>query len=332
MSAPYRPFSGYIPYGDYVGANRVVSSGNTFDPLSPEIDLIWAGGKSSNDARFSNYYDYYFSGEDIKVYIDGLFDPKDELDIQSFAFVVKQEKTPVYGFWSYNFDAVMHGTRMIAGSFSVYTRYPRRMTELLEKAAQERVNSASNKSNSSSVVSLMRSQSESLVDEQNLERYWGYSQLDRITYDPAVESANGRNIFSSHPPFNLVVAYGVQDASLTPKTTTKNDSSGSAQQMDNLDRLMATDINQRTVKISAETTPMKIVLQNVHLTGVSMGYSTGGVPLVETYDFIARDHYFTEANSDTDPYKGLRASVASAQGGDQPSRQSGGGSGTLIVQ
>jgi len=328
MSAPYRPFSAYIPYGDYVGANKMVGSGSTFDPLSPEIDLIWAGGKSSNDPRFSNYYDYYFSGEDIKVYIDGLFDPKDELDIQSFAFTVKQEKTPVYGFWSYNFDAMMHGTRLIAGSFTVYSRYPRRMTELLEKAAQERVNSASNKSNSSSVVSLMRSQSESLVDEQNLERYWGYSQLDRITFDPASQSASEKNIFSSHPPFNFVIMYGVQDSSLTPATTTRNDSSGTSQQMDNLDRIMATDINQRTVKINPGTTPMKIVLQSVHLTGVSMGYSPGGAPLVETYDFLARDHYFTDANSDTDPYKGLRANVTSQQ--SSGATTNGGGGSTVL--
>jgi len=313
MTTPYRPFSGYIPYGDYVGANKLVGSGNTFDPLSADIDLVWGGGKSTNDARFSNYYDYYFSGEDVKVYIDGLFDPKDELDIESFSFSIRQEKTPVYGFWSYNYDAMMMGTRLIAGSLSVYTRYPRRMTELLEKAAEQRVNSAANKSNSSSVISLMRSQSESLVDEENIERYWGYSQLDRVTTDPAALSASDRNIFSAHPPFNLIINYGVQDSSLTPITVTKNDSSGTAQQMDNLDRIMATDINQRTVKFNSDGSPMKVVLQNVHLTGMSSAFAAGGVPLVETYSFLARDYYFTEATLETNPYKPNRASVANQQ-------------------
>ena len=272
-------------------------------------------GKSANDSRFSNYYDYYFSGEDTKIYIDGLFDPKDELDIESFSFSIRQEKTPVYGFWSYNYDAMMMGTRLIAGSMSIYTRYPRRMTELLEKAAEQRVNSAANKSNSSSVVSLMRSQSESLIDEENIERYWGYSQLDRITVDPAAAaaSASDKNIFSSHPPFNLIIAYGVQDSSLTPITVTRNDSSGTAQQMDNLDRMMATDINQRTVKLNGVGGPMKMVLQNVHLNSMSSAFTPGGVALVETYSFLARDYYFTEATSETNPYAATRASVASQQ-------------------
>ena len=43
-----------------------------FDPLSDRdsnIDRIWAGQSSDSSKNFSNYYDYYFSGEDIKVYI-----------------------------------------------------------------------------------------------------------------------------------------------------------------------------------------------------------------------------------------------------------------------
>mgnify|MGYP000949073586 FL=1 len=90
---PYRPFSGYIPYEDTVSSNPGLrNKDGTFDPLSAELDLYWAGGKTTGDPRFSNYYDYFFSGEDVKVYIDGLFDPKDELDIAGFGFLIKQEK------------------------------------------------------------------------------------------------------------------------------------------------------------------------------------------------------------------------------------------------
>jgi hypothetical protein len=313
VAVPYRPFSGYIPYGDYVGANKMVSSGNTFDPLSPELDLVWAGGKSSGDSRFSNYYDYYFSGEDVKIYIDGLFDPTDELDMANFAFTIRQEKNPVYGFWSYNYDAVMLGTRMVAGGFSIYSRYPRRMTEMIEKAAKQRVNSASTTANSSSVISLMKSQNESLQDEQNIERYWGYSQLDRVTTDPVSSSANGHNIFSAHPPFNFVIHYGVQDSSLTPTTVTKNASSAEYQQADNLDRMLATDTNQRTIKINDQTSPMKIIIQNVHLTGLSAAIASGGEALIENYSFIARDYYFTDATLESDPYRPNKASVTTTK-------------------
>lgn len=305
---PYRPFTGYIPYQDTVSNNPgLKNKDGLFDPLTAELDLYWAGGKSSGDPRFSNYYDYFFSGEDVRVYIDGLFDPKDELDIAGFGFLVKQEKQAVYGFWSYNFDAVMNGTRIISGQFSIYSRYPRRMTEMLEQAARVRSQSASAKQDASGVVSVMRSQNESKVDEENIQKYWANSQLDRITTDPAITSsvADGQhNIFSAHPPFNFVIVYGVEDSSLSPVGVTDNMTSASMEQRDNLDRIISTDINERKVKMSNQKTPMKIVLQNVHLLQMSTEYQSGGAPLIETYSFVARDFYLTEAQSGFNPYTG----------------------------
>ena len=305
---PYRPFSGYIPYEDTVSTNPSLGNKNgTFDPLSAELDLYWAGGKTTGDPRFSNYYDYFFSGEDVKVYIDGLFDPKDELDIAGFGFLIKQEKQAVYGFWSYNFDAMMNGSRIITGQFSLYSRYPRRMTHLLEEAARVRSFSASGKSDNSGVVSVLRSQNESRTDEENIQKYWANSQLDRITTDPAIStsSADGQhNIFSAHPPFNFVIVYGVEESSLSPVGVTENASTASVEQRDNLDRIISTDINERKVKMADNKTPMKIVLQNVHLMQMSTEYQSGGSPLIETYSFVARDFYLTEAESGFNPYTG----------------------------
>ena len=307
-AVPYRPFSGYIPYGDTVSTNPGLGSKHgTFDPLSAELDLYWAGGKTTGDPRFSNYYDYFFSGEDVKVYIDGLFDPKDELDIAGFGFLIKQEKQAVYGFWSYNFDAMMNGSRIITGQFSLYSRYPRRMTHLLEEAARVRSFSASGKADNSGVVSVLRSQNESRTDEENIQKYWANSQLDRITTDPAIStsSADGQhNIFSAHPPFNFVIVYGVEESSLSPVGVTENASTASIEQRDNLDRIISTDINERKVKMADNKTPMKIVLQNVHLMQMSTEYQSGGSPLIETYSFVARDFYMTEAESGFNPYTG----------------------------
>lgn len=305
---PYRPFSGYIPYDDTVSNNPgLKNKDGLFDPLTAELDLYWSGGKSSGDPRFSSHYDYFFSGEDVRVYIDGLFDPKDELDIAGFGFLVKQEKQAVYGFWSYNFDAVMNGTRIISGQFSIYSRYPRRMTEMLEQAAKARSRSASTKQDSSGVVSVMSSQNESRTDEENVQKYWANSQLDRITTDPAISSSSAdgqHNIFSAHPPFNFVIVYGVEDSSLSPVGVSDNMTSASMEQRDNLDRIISTDINERKIKMSDQKTPMKIVLQNVHLLQMSTEYQSGGAPLIETYSFVARDFYLTEAESGFNPYTG----------------------------
>lgn len=309
---PYRPFSGYIPYEETVSSRPGIKNlDGTFDPLTAGLDLYWAGS-SKTDPKFSNYYDYFFSGEDVKVYVDGLFEERDELDIAGFGFMIKQEKQAVYGFWSYNFDAIMNGTRVITGQFSIYSRYPRRMTEILEKAAQVRVQTMSGKKDATGVVSVMGSQNESRKDEENIQKYWANSQLDRITTDPAVatgSSNNAHNIFSAHPPFNFIIMYGVDDTSLSPIAGSSNKSTASIEQRDNLDRLISTDINERKIKLFGAQKAMKIVLQNVHLMQMSTEYQSGGAPLIETYSFVARDFYFTEAGTNLDPYTGNKTFV-----------------------
>lgn len=274
--------------------DNIKSSYNTLDD---KIDKIWSGQSSDGDRRFNNYYDYYFSGEDIKVFIDGLFGPEDELDIASFAYSVRQEKQPLYGFWSYNFDTVLLGTRIITGEVTLFTRYPKRMTDLLEQAAKSRVASPDTRLDKNKIVSNLYYNNSRLIgsteDERNIEKYWHYSQLDRITSDPAIGEFSNKNIFSAHPPFNFVILYGVEETALTPfKSMQSSDYSVS----DNLDRMILSDINERSIKIDNISSPMKIVLQEVHLMNMSTAYTPGGQPVAEAYQFIARDYYFTEAD------------------------------------
>jgi hypothetical protein len=267
-----------------------------FDPLHEKLDLVWGGG-AKNDLRFTNYYDYYFSGEDIRVYIDGLFAPEYELDIATFGFNVRQEKQPLYGFWSYNYDAMMYGSRIINGEITIFTRYPRRMTELLEIAAQMRVAAATDKNSPNKIASNLRSTFETEEDERLMDKYWARSQLDRVTQDPFAQNVqnSNRNIFSAHPPFNFVIVYGLEEIALTPTNAFQNQDE---KRTDLTDQMMISDYNQRTVKSSNLTTPMKIILQEVNLMNMSMVYTPGGQALAETYQFIARDHYFSEVPDD----------------------------------
>lgn len=299
-TTPYRPFTGFMPYDLKTAKVGEGNNGNGyFDPLNEKIDLEWGGTRE--DEAFNNYFDYFFSGEDIKVFIDGLFDEKDELDTASLAFVIKQEKQPLYGFWSYNYDAVMRGTRLITGELSVYTRYPRRMTSLLEKAARVRMESASAKAGSS-VASVLGSDARSKDDELNIEKYWLNSQLDRISSDPQMKTLTSlenpeHNIFSSHPPFNLIIVYGIEELALTNKSIMTYNTSGDINRQLNSDRILMTDLNERktTIKLG-DSTPMKVVLQSIDIISMTTSYSSGGQPLVENYQFIARDMYLTSQN------------------------------------
>jgi len=295
-----------------------------FDPLADRnsnIDRIWAGQSSNSDRKFSNYYDYYFSGEDIKVYIDGLFGPENELDIAAFAYSVRQEKQPLYGFWSYNYDTVMIGSRIISGEITLFTRYPKRMTDLLEEAARARATAPGERAPKNSIVSRLYSNNSQILgstqDEKNIQKYWSYSQLDRVTSDPALENVSNKNIFSAHPPFNFVILYGVEEVALTPfaamQTPDVNVSS-------NLDRMIYSDVNERMIKVDNVSSPMKIILQEVQLINMSTSYSPGGQPIAESYQFIARDYYFTEA--DLSFIKRLSTSVASDETSPSQSRTS----------
>jgi len=265
----------------------------TFDPLSNSIDRVWSGRSSDSDNTFNNYYDYFFAGEDIRVYIDGLFDPQDELDIENLTFSIEQEKQPVYGFWSYNYDTVLLGSRIITGNLAIYSRYPRRMTELLEKAAKNRVvNNPNSKTFNSTVSSLYPSVSSS-EDERNIEKYWAYSQLDRITTDPAAQSGGSTNhIFSAHPPFNLIIVYGAEETALSPMAALRDEDFAIS---NNQDRLLLSDTNERSVRPGSASSPMKIVLQQVNLVSMVTVYEPNQV-IREGYKFIARDIYY----SDTD--------------------------------
>lgn len=293
---PYRPFSRFLPVdlheSMYSKNGPVIRTGISYDPLSEGIDTQWAG-QSSDGQKFNNYYDYYFGGEDIKVYIDGLFDPEFELDISSFQFGIKQEKQPLYGFWSYNYDAMMYGTRIVSGTFSVFSRYPGRMRELLTKAAEQRVLFNSDKPGAARIQSFLTGNDpESVEDEKNLKKYWNRSNLDRLSADS--DNSDNRNIFSSHPPFNFIIKYGTQEGSLS--TVTRNKGTGSDDNFDALDRMMATDYNERLAKPLRPNVEMDIVLQDVNLLSMTTGYMSGGQAVVENYEFLARDMYVSSGN------------------------------------
>lgn len=276
-----------------------------FDPLSNQLDLIWSGSPTPEKNSFNTYYDYFFSGEDIKVYIDGLFSEEHELDIAALSYNIRQEKQPLYGFWSYNFDAMMYGTRIITGEFSVYTRYPRRITDLIEEAARARTQQPDPRKGDSLVKSTLRnidygsssSAVRSLQDEKNIQKYWAYSQLDRISTDPFSKNVidSDKNIFSAHPPFNFIILYGVEEVSTTAKDYLKAEDKVIES---NLDRMMISDTNERLIKPNTnnQASPMKIVLQEIQLMSMTTAYASGGSPLVENYQFMARDYYFSEVD------------------------------------
>lgn len=72
--------------------------------------------KLDETIRFdSPYYERYYCGADVQIWINNKwFD-----NIASFQYAITNNKSPVYGYFSENFDAVARGTRLVQGQIGV---------------------------------------------------------------------------------------------------------------------------------------------------------------------------------------------------------------------
>lgn len=246
--------------------------------LDPEIDFQWAKGFDDTRA-INNYLDYYYSGQDIMVHMEGLewngLTPP--LPIMGLGFNVQQQKTPVYGFWSFTYDAVMRGNRIVNGAITLASQGSWTMRSALAKAATARQEKTSQYRGSPSWRSLTE-------DDENIEKYWGK------TIDPALSRNQGMHPFSAHPPFNLVIYYGIQDISLDQIKAgdMKKDWEGYLQ-----DNTLMRNLNERLVS-NTDTPGGRIVLEACELQNFEENISPDGTPISETYTFFARDIVWPE--------------------------------------
>jgi hypothetical protein len=240
---------------------------NPIDVLNAEEDLKWASAFGGLEDRFNTYYDYFYAGQDIHVYVDGAKSGSTGgiIPIVSFAFNIKQEKLPVYGFWSYTFDAIMRGNRIVNGAFTVATTSLNYMRNLIQESADTRREAQEG-------VHRIRNLD---GDEENIERYWSLNVDSSLDKDK-----DQRHIWSSHPPFNFVIVYGMQDVSIADYQSTN------LKRLEDPQKLLV-DTNDRLV--SETLSPTRYVIENVELTSLQIEYTPDGQPIGETYSFIARD-------------------------------------------
>lgn len=238
------------------------------------IDDLWAQMQVDSRAPKS-YFDYYYAGEDIRVYLAETSDHEEfgDLPIHGLGFNVSQEKMPVYGYWSYTYDAMLRGTRIISGTFILISKRPNYMKELLAVAARNRSENRHNLQDD--YASPWRQ------DEENYERYWGRH------LDASAIKQNGTE-WSIHPPFSLVVVYGVQGTSVD----VKNVNSFNAYSEDNA---LMYDHNQRLIEDGTRHSS-RIILDACELVDVERSFAPGQL-VAERYSFLARDIFVPESDS-----------------------------------
>lgn len=245
---------------------------NVYADLDPELDFHW--GSISGPARNPlTYFDYYFTGQDMKIFIEGadytsISDPGSSPFVE-LSFSIQQEKTPVFGAWSYTFDAVMRGTRIVTGMFRLVTTYPNKMTDMLSQAANTRANNRGS-------LQPIRGLDEK---EENIARYWDRNLEQQDQTQP-------RKIFSVHPPFNILIEYGIQSTSMSDDPSRRY---SQVFQRYHDDTAMYTNTNERLVHAGTGGHETTIVLTNVELTGMQTEYTPDGTVCSEVYSFFAKD-------------------------------------------
>lgn len=248
--------------------DKALRQGKEISIIDPAVDSAWA--KLHSDSQAPNpYFQYFYTGQDIKAYIAEIGDEGEfaDMPIQSIQFNVSQNKQPVYGYASYTYDAVMRGTRIVSGNFTLVTRHPGYMRRALAAAASARARGDSRGLKDNPGGRKLT------ADDANIEKFWAsHIEAGMVT----------NNEFSIHPPFNLVIQYGLQDTSVTQEDFGK--------QFDGYreDNTLFADQNQRLVEGYSDR-PDKFIIEACELQGMQVAHSPDGSVAMEMYDFFGRD-------------------------------------------
>jgi hypothetical protein len=277
---------------DYVGGGVVsrkeayelrqhaLRRGGNISLIDPVTDTVWARYASDGTTkRPSNYFDYYFTGQDIKVRIAEIPESDKEfgfLPIAALAANIEQEKQPIFGFWSYVFDAVMRGTRMVSGAFSLVTTYPDYMTECLAAAAKYR--------STREQIDNYNYPQALTEDDKNIEHYWG-----RNLYDPGITANSRRHIHSVHPPFSLIIIYNLETTAMPLSPGAPPYQQYYVSEYEDSSNAVMTDHNQRISEIDPFAHQNRLVIDNVEIRGCQREFTPDGAVCTETYTFFARD-------------------------------------------
>ena len=118
-------------YNSSLSKNWLIRQGQR---LGNSIKDVYTGGetfitKETVDKSQISYWEDYYSGCDVGVLIgDYLVD-----DVVTIQYTLTNNKSPIYGYMSENFDAVAKGTRVVQGQFAVAFKEVGYLNKILEQ-------------------------------------------------------------------------------------------------------------------------------------------------------------------------------------------------------
>lgn len=199
--------------------------------------------------RMSQLLDYY-SGSQAKVFFDNVWID----DVKAISWEARQEKRPLWGYASQQFDDVAKGVLIINGQFNINFRGRGYITAVIDFIRNK---DSKNSSNIESYLDRIKSNNwtnqdiVNLINNDEFDKYleayekvvWDSESLNNTEFNRPDEYSDG---------LNIVIKYGNWE-----------------------------DDNESNISSTK-------VLSGVHLLGQSQIVRVGGEAVAETYSFIAR--------------------------------------------
>lgn len=224
---------------------------------------------------YSIFNEDYFSGADARIYFGDIWID----EVFNIQLSLQEQVTPIYGYHSYTYDAVMRGARQVQGQFQINFKevsYLHTVMKELEsrwdelKERNQLLTSYDNITQNVTPEHILNTAQEGHTDafdnmaSQFEKSFWGDAEtgVNRATR----QRSNNSYFAPSQAPdghaqphlnehgFNIVLLYGPY-----------------------------TQVDGTEVSRTAQT------IVGVHLTGVAQQVDASGEPIRETYSFIAKD-------------------------------------------
>lgn len=212
----------------------------------------------------------YYNGLDIRIYMD-----KYRIeDAVGLVYDIREQVVPVYGYASYTYDRALRGQRIIEGSFTVIFKKPYALIERVANIAQAKESDRRAVESAGKPASRLEGAASSIIDilewsDQQRLRYWGPSEVQvedeelmRRRYPLWYKEELSIRIFYNDPL--------------------------EAKQREG--RLLALEREHvLTERKREETYTLIEQLEGVQIVGVSRAIEDSGRPILESYQFLARD-------------------------------------------
>ena len=260
---------------------------------------------NTKNAPTLSYQNYFFSGNDITVGIIPYYKNKIiHIPVTDMVYGVSQEKIPIYSAFSYMWDVVAKGTKIVRGEFSIVFSKPNYIGRLL--GAPEDADTPI--IDGTAVNPIVDVSTEELVDNKDSlrEQFWG-SANESITTSNVYQTSNdisrpafpfgrqpwGKNWpegkyeadYAGHQPFDLIIIMGTTTSYHRQNNDGFNGYTSWIEGMDDEENPYSANQYNDEYHVRSE----KIILKNVEIMSCGIGIDPSGQPLRESYSFIARD-------------------------------------------